>query len=216
MSYTDRDRTIALAGIFQAARLVQQIANTGMVEQDNVETCVKSLFKIDSSTPEDVFEGGHKLTLGYKTLLEQLGGASQKDSNNKPRDIDITKYAISIAVLERRLSKNNDMSNKIAEEIEAASQQLDHYGYTHDNILAKLAHVYSETISTLKPRIIVNGEHQHISNPNQANKIRAILLAGVRAAVLWRQCGGSRWQLLFTRKKVVGEAEKLLRETQLH
>lgn len=213
MKYTDRDRAIALAGIFQAANLVQQIAHTGMIDQQSLETCISSLFKVDADTPEAVFGAAANLTLGYKTLLTQLGGTNH--NTDKPRDIDITKYVISIAVLERKLAKRGDLLKKITDGIESTQLQLEHFGLTHDNVLAKLAHIYSETISTLKPRIMVNGEHQHISNPNQANKIRALLLAGIRAAVLWRQCGGTRWQLLLKRNVVLNQTKSLLAEVQV-
>lgn len=212
MQYSNRDRTIALAGIFQAARLVHQIAHTGMVDQDSMETSIKSLFNMDVDTPEEVFGNAGNLGLGYKTLLIQLGG-SQYNNGEKQRDIEITKYVISIAVLERKLAKRNDLLKKIADDIEGTTTQREHFGLTHDNTIAKLAHIYTETISTLKPRIMVNGEHQHISNPNQANKIRALLLAAIRAAVLWRQCGGTRWQLLLKRKGIIEEAELLMKKS---
>jgi len=44
------------------------------------------------------------------------------------------------------------------------------------------------------------------------NKIRALLLAGIRSAMLWRQCGGSRWRFIFFRRKIQREAEFLLSE----
>ncbi|MEK9134155.1 MAG: DUF489 family protein, partial [Pseudomonadota bacterium] len=68
----------------------------------------------------------------------------------------------------------------------------------------------SQTISTLTPRIMVNGEHGHLSNPLIAAKVRAALFAGIRSAFLWRQLGGNRWQLLFNRAKIAGEAAKIL------
>jgi high frequency lysogenization protein len=39
--------------------------------------------------------------------------------------------------------------------------------------------------------------------------IRASLLAGIRAAILWRQTGGKRWQLLLNRKKIAQLANQL-------
>jgi high frequency lysogenization protein len=44
----------------------------------------------------------------------------------------------------------------------------------------------------LSPRIMVNGDPAHLNNPENANRIRALLLAGIRAAMLWRQSGGGR------------------------
>ena len=35
--------------------------------------------------------------------------------------------------------------------------------------------------------------------PQNADLIRALLLAGIRAAFVWRQSGGARWKLIFQR-----------------
>ena len=66
------------------------------------------------------------------------------------------------------------------------------------------------TISTLTPRIIIKGEHGYLSDPHNANKVRTILLAGIRAAVLWRQSGGTRPKLILQRKKIHEAAKQLM------
>lgn len=224
MQHSLRDRIIALSGIFQATRLVQQVARTGMCEQAPYEASVKSIFAIDSTTAEAVYDDAMNVAHGTRALIAQLGGsqasnnASNSDSNNnannttKARDIEITKYAIAVMVLERKLIKRGDLLNTIVAGIDNAKSQLTHYPMTHDNVIANLANVYTETVSTLKPRIIVNGENNHISNTSNANKIRTLLLAAIRAAVLWRQCGGTRWQLLLNRKETLNLAQTLLDE----
>lgn len=212
MQYTIRDKTLALCGIFQAARLVQQVARTGMCDQAPFETCIKSVFKLDSSTPEDVYDNSSNVLLGARTLLTQLGPDKPADAADRARDIEVTKYCIGVMVLERKLIKRRDLLDKITQGIDKANAQLEHFNITHENVIANLADVYTQTISTLNPRIIVNGEHGHISNPANANKIRALLLAAVRSAVLWRQCGGNRWQLLLNRKAVLDATKKLLDE----
>ena len=55
-----------------------------------------------------------------------------------------------------------------------------------------------------------SGEHNYLANPANADRIRALLLAGMRSAVLWRQLGGSRWQILFKRKHIITEARRIL------
>ncbi len=97
--------------------------------------------------------------------------------------------------------------------ITRAQAQADHFGVMHENVLANLADLYHSTISTLQPRIMVVGDQQYLGAQNTVNKIRALLLAGIRGALLWRQCGGSRWKLLVFRKKLQDEARFLL--TQL-
>ena len=76
--------------------------------------------------------------------------------------------------------------------------------------MARFADLYLKTISTLTPRIMVSGSQLHLNNPENASRIRALLLAGVRAAILWRQSGGSRWKLLVRRNALLREARLLL------
>jgi high frequency lysogenization protein len=80
----------------------------------------------------------------------------------------------------------------------------------HENVLANFADIYHQTISTLQPRIMVIGDQQYLSSPFTVNKIRSVLLAGIRSAQLWRQCGGSRWKLIFARSKLQAETRFLL------
>ena len=82
---------------------------------------------------------------------------------------------------------------------------------THPNMIARLAEIYSNSISQLGPRIMIKGDQSHLANPDNAAKIRALLLAGVRAALLWRQAGGSRWNLIFARGAMQKEAQQFLK-----
>lgn len=210
MPYTITDRTIALAAIFQAARLVQQLANTGNLDQQQLEACLQSIFRIDVDKAKDAFGSVKDLSMGLQTMIEQLGGRTEPGIDNQPKDIMITKYAISILVLERRLMKDPEMLQTLSKGIERAQAQVEHFSLSHENVIASLGHLYSQTISTLKPRIMVQGEHLHIANEANANSIRALLLAAIRAAVLWRQCGGTRWQLFLQRRAILDEARRLL------
>jgi len=213
LTYSQRDRFLALAGIFQACHLVQQIARTGMVEQSIFANSINSIFRVDVASPEDVYAGAENLQYGAKVLQLQLGNSQNNmaSSTQKP-DIDVTKYVISILVLEKKLAKHPVLLNKIGVGVDKATAQAEHFSRTHENVIANLAEIYSQTVSTLKPQIIVNGEQNHLSNPDNANKIRALLLAANRSAVLWRQCGGKRWQILFKRKIFLDEAKKLLQQ----
>lgn len=208
MPYSITDRTIALAGIYQAVSLVQQISYTGTTDEKSFETCIKSIFLIDVDKPEDVFENVGNLETGLNTLIGQLGG--NMENQDAQKNMHITKYAIGVMVLEKQLNKNQDMLLELSNGIGRTKLQSEHFEITHENIIASLAGLYTKTISTLRPRIMVQGEQVYISNPNQANKIRALLLAAIRAVVLWRQCGGTRWQLILQRKKIINSADELL------
>ena len=212
MQYTVKDRTLALCGIFQAARMVQQIARTGMHEQGAFEASIKSIFTLDSATPEGAYEGIDNIAYGARVLLNQLGPKKPESVDARSKEIEVTKYVIGVLVLERKLIKREDLLNIITKGVEKATTQLEHFPITHDNVIANLADIYSQTVSTLQPRIMVNGEQNFVSNTSNANKIRALLLAAIRSAVLWRQCGGNRWQMLFQRKVILAETQKIIDE----
>ena len=208
-----RDKTLALAGIFQATALVKNIAVNGLTDKHDFEICIRSIFETDPESVEAVYGQVEYLRTGLTTLIEQLGEKSSQ------RDIDIARYVISLLHLQGKLSKNKIMLDALSNGIERARRQTEHFHITHENVIANLADIYSETISQIPPKIMVSGENQYLSNPDQANKIRALLLAGMRSAVLWAQLGGSRWQILLRRRRFSQEAERIFKEEiqrQLH
>jgi len=203
ISYTVTDRALALAGIYQACCLVVNIAHQGTADSVAQEVCIRSLFVTSPKDTADVFGGAsmiaENLRIGLDTLVEQF-------SETDKRDVELTRYVISILALERKLGRNNAMLQHLSVGIDKARLQAEHFSPCHENVIANLADLYVNTISTLSPRIIVRGEHGHLANPLNASRVRALLLAAVRSAILWRQCGGSRWHLLFQRRSIVTAA----------
>lgn len=204
---TLRDRTLALAGIAQAAGLVKQVARTGTVDDAAFETCLASIFETQPASTAAVYGGVSRVAPGLRLLATQLGTDSQA------RDIEIAKYMIGVMMLERQLAKRPPMLTQIADGIERIRRQVDHYSPGHPAVIAAVAALYADTISSLTPRIIVQGEQGYLSKPEVAEKVRAVLLAAIRSAVLWRQCGGSRLQILLSRGKFCQMIEQLLRES---
>ena len=200
---TITNQTIALAGIAQAAALVQQLATTGTADNQAMQASIGSLIKIDSDSAEDIFGGLTGVKFGLEQLQEQLIGKSISNPEQ-------ARYSASLVYLEKQLSKIPKMLDTIRKGIEKAGNQAQHFDLLHENVLANLGDLYHSTISTLQPRIMVNGEPVYLANADNVNKIRALLLAGIRSALLWRQCGGSRWKFLFHRKKLQDEIQRLL------
>ncbi len=203
-----RDRTLALAGLFQAARLTQQLARTGRAEPAALRASLHSVLRITTPTVESLYEGIGGLRLGLEILRDRLTGSTD------PADLEIARYAVAMLHLANELRKLPDMQNTIRRGLEAIGQPS---GETQALVplAERLAELYLQTLSTLTPRIIVNGEQGHLANAGVAAQVRAVLFAGIRAAWLWRQLGGSRWQLLFGRRRFAEEAAHLLenRET---
>ncbi|MCU7830490.1 MAG: high frequency lysogenization protein HflD [Candidatus Thiodiazotropha sp. (ex Myrtea sp. 'scaly one' KF741663)] len=203
MKYDDNDRAIALAGLFQACHLAQQVAHKGMADAQALTGNIHSLFQVDTAQVLDVFGSLQNLAPGLRLAHRQLSGS-------EPRDNELTRYLLSLVQLERKLIGDAERLESISEGIKSTAARLPHFPQTHSNILASLADIYAGNISTLQPRIMVSGEPVYLQNPDNVNRIRALLLAGIRAAMLWRQMGGRRRQLLFNRKRVVTTLHGLL------
>lgn len=202
---TFTNQTIALAGISQATTLVHQLATTGKTDQIALEASIGSLLKLDSDNVVDIFGGLNGLQLGLERFQQQITG-------HKIKNIEQARYAASLVYLERKLNERPEMMQQIHAGIVKAQNQAELFELLNTNVLANLGDLYHETISSLQPRIMVNGEEQYLSRLDVINKIRALLLAGIRAAMLWRQCGGARWKFLFYRGKLQEEVELLLKK----
>lgn len=203
-----QNRALALAGVVQAASLAKQLAWRGTVNQEEFATCVYSIFQTHAPTVAAVYSEGRKVTSGAKALQKLLSDA-------KPKDMEVARYTMSLIMLERMLVKNSKMMNVLQRGVDKARGQALHFSNTHENVIANLAGVYTDTISTFKYRIHVNGDPTYLSQTGNVNKIRTALLAGVRSAVLWRQLGGSRLQLAFGKKTILQDVQNLLEEFSL-
>lgn len=200
-------QTIALAGVAQATYLVHQLATTGKADKDAIHICLKSLLTLDVDNPVDIYGGLAGIKVGLEQLNIQL-------SSNKIVNPDQARYAASLIFLERKFSAETEMLSTVHNKIKMVQKQSEHFGISHENVIANLAEIYHTTISTIPPRIMVNGDQSFLSSPNVINKIRALLLAGIRSAMLWKQCGGSRWRFIFFRQKIQTEVEFLLAEIE--
>jgi high frequency lysogenization protein len=202
---TDIENNLALAGVCQAAALVQQLARRGGTDDEALEASLSSILVTDADTPQQVFGKLSNLKLGYTTLATQL---SDKQAT---KDTELTRYVASILGLERKLAKKPKAMQELAERISHVQRQLAHIDFQNPQIVSSLASIYSDIISPLAPRIQVAGNPDYLSQPATQHKVRAILLAGVRAAVMWRQMGGKRRNILFKRKHILNSAVKALR-----
>lgn len=203
------DRILALAGVFQAARLVQQLSREGRADQIAFAASIQSVLQIDAPDVPAVYGGADGVAVGLRLLHDKLGGSTTA------ADLEIAKYAIAMLQLEGALRRRPEVAQAIGNGIAAIKSQMQFFEAQEDDALdarlaEKLAELYTRTLSTLSPRIMVTGEQGHLANARIAAAVRAALFAGIRSAVLWRQLGGSRWQLLFRRRKLAAEAGAML------
>ncbi len=202
--HSTNDRALAFAGILQALQLVQQAASGKPCDLTSMQASLGSILVIDADSAEAVYGGSDKLRQGLLLLKTQLLGGRDKP------DPELSRYLVTLLHLERKLSKRPDLLDRLQAGIERTQGQAEHFDVVHDNIVASLADLYTRTVSTLQPRIMVHGQPERLSDTSIANRVRALLLAAMRSAVLWRQCGGTRTGLLFERKALIKTAGALL------
>jgi len=199
-----KERTLALAGVMQATELVRQAAWHGTWSGFAASVCLQTLFKLEAETVDGVYGGKTRLRLGLDTLIAALQGEN--------RHTDVLTYTLGLVQIERRFMKSEALQGIVGRRLEQIAQEgtglEDHE--REDQQAHEIAQLYTETISTLSPRIVVNGKPQYLKVDRTVDWVRTLLLAGLRSAVLWDQLGGSRFELMLGRKKILEEAKALL------
>ncbi|WFM70239.1 high frequency lysogenization protein HflD [Halomonas sp. CKK8] len=185
-------QALALAGVFQAASLVDELARTGQVDQRAWETLIRATLDTDPESFEAIY-GGHPNNL--RRGLEVLEGVVGRQQANPV----VLRYGFSLLMLMNKLRGNDAMLDALGTRLARIQGQAEHFGETHENVIASLGEAYQETLSTLKTRIVVQGDPSLLQSRMMPERVRAILLAGIRFALLWHQQGGRRWKLVFQR-----------------
>ncbi|MGF1548878.1 MAG: high frequency lysogenization protein HflD [Thiotrichales bacterium] len=206
MEKNDRNRTIALAAALMAADSVRQLAYTGEADPTNTRTLIDSLFVIEATNIGDIYADPQHLRRGFQVMRGTLTQPSQM-----PETMDVTRYIVSLFHLEKLLRRRPEVGEQLISGLTDVRRQIEFFGDTmHESVIAKLGDLYQQIISPLGSRIIVRGEQRYLTSTNTAALIRALLLTGIRAAVLWRQADGSRFKLLFRRRQMLAEAQALV------
>ena len=190
-----KDRALALAALLQAVEQVNLMANQGQAQTEPLATCINSLFVFDADQTEHIYGNRHQLKAGLKCLSNQLLGEAARDNT-------ITRIALNVLHLERQFNRNPQAMHAVHAKLQDIKMQAETSGATHPDILAALGALYAEKVSPLGPKIMVQGNPVYLAQAQVVSEVRAALLAAVRAAVLWRQLGGSYWDFFLSRRQL--------------
>jgi high frequency lysogenization protein len=199
--------TLALAGIVQAAALVKELAQTGKLDETAYKATIYSLFQTQPENILAVYNGLPGIKYGLEQLINIL------EPSKMPAQ---ARYMLSLMRLQKKIWRSAEVTETLTLRLNQTKKQVDYFSLLHPTVIASLADIYLSIISTFKFRIIIWGGKRILSTAENMEKIRAILLGGVRSAVLWRQLGGSRLNLIFSRKKINAMAHKILIEINNH
>lgn len=208
MDTTPENQVLALAGLAQAAELVKQTARRGSCDEPALAALVLSLVKVDAEDVPDVYGGLKGLTLGLEVLARQLGETHRIDR-------ETARYAANLLTLEPLVMARPDFVATLSESILTVETLQSGGGRPLDpRVFQVFATAYQATASRLLPRIMVVGDSRRLADPQNADRVRTLLLAGIRSARLFRQAGGSRWRLILGRNRFRRLALSLLGEAQ--
>ena len=199
-------RNIALAVVAQCAQLVHSLATTGRADTRQVDACIAPLLVLEPDSVDDIYPDVSAFSGGLAALQHSLSNESVKEF------AEPIKYVLGMTVLQQQLMEVPAMQAQIRQRLQirhslladksdlgatsAEEGESDRYDF------AVLAALYQDTISRLTMRIHVKGTPEHLRKQEVADRIRALLLAGIRSALLWHQLGGRRWHLFIYKKRI--------------
>lgn len=216
MSYSLLHRqTLALAGVMQSTGLVHMLATRGQSDNDAMLVSFKSVLELHPDSMEQAIGKPADLNFGLCCIQAVFSGNQQK--------MPILQYSMLIMQLQQNLSRDTQRQHAIGMELQLIHRNIPTEEPRLDNqdgfvrpallqpeIISQLANVWTEQVRSLKPQIAVQGKPLYLQNESNVHLIRALLLSSLRAAWLWQQLGGSRWHLIFRRKKILSAAKNLL------
>lgn len=199
-------RNIALAVVAQCAQLVHSLATTGRADTRLVNACVAPLLVLTPDSVDEVYPDVALFSNGLKALQHSLSNDGVKEF------AEPIKYVLGMTVLQQQLMSVPAMQTLIRQRLQIrhsllAERQEPGSGESpaepHEEYdFAVLAALYQDTISRLTMRIHVKGVPEHLRKQDVADKIRALLLSGIRSALLWHQLGGRRWHLFIYKRRI--------------
>ena len=196
------DRVLALGALLVALSQVRRIAETGQSDSATLHVALDSVFRIDAADTAVAVGGVEAVRPGLRLLRDYLAGTNKDEA--------LGKLAMAVMQLERRFVADDAMTERVRTSLQALSGPVERLGSAHHDIIAGLASLYADTISHLRPRVMVQGNPHYLGQAGVVAEIRALLLAALRAAVLWRQMGGSLWDFLFRRRDMAAAIDRLM------
>jgi len=213
-------QTLALSAVVHAAQLVRDMAYSGEAPALELEASVNPLLVLNAPDMGGIYTN-------LAGMLRGLQGLEALFVNQRSQEhTEVVRYTLGMLVLRNKLMSNNEMQDILHRRLqhinpliggeETSIEDSQGAGFSaQERSFQQLAKLYQDTISTLSYRVQVQGKVDFLNDEKVANRIRALLLAGIRSAVLWYQLGGRRWRLVVYRRRIQHTAANLARRIAL-
>ncbi len=203
-----RDQILALAAVLSCCILVQRLARSGGTDENALGRLVSSALELGNVAPEQLYGGAANLAPGLRMLAGVTGGRPSAE------DLDVLRMAAAVLKVQKRLRRAEASANELGRRL-AALAEKPRPTPLPESFYFTINDLYTDTISGLGPRIVVNGSEGHLQSALVVAKVRSALLAAIRGAYLWHELGGRQWHVLVFRKRLGALARDILagRET---
>lgn len=209
-----KSEAIALAALFQCCLQIDRLSQTGYYDEQAVAAVIRALLVTNPKDVEEIYN-----TADLKTGFRQLIKCTDKsDTQTVIASKDITSMAFKLIELSVRVERNTRVFNRLSDEIDALekailTEQADFLDGDSSVVNTRsnfhlFGTLYQSIISPNFPPLIIYGQENILKDTDNQEKIRALLLAGIRAVILWRQLGGRRRFFIFRRNKILEYAKK--------
>ena len=197
----DEQRVLALAGVCQCALLAQEFARRGHAQPEPLRCALESILVLNQNDTEGALGGVQGVYAGLPDIARK---------SPDPSAVERLRYAIAMIDIQKRLRRDSAVASRLRSQLEEIRDGKTIQDPVSPEGITVFADIYSATVSLLTPKIIIRGSEQHLKDETIVLKVLAVLLAGVRAAYLFHELGGRKWQILVGRKKLADSARRLL------
>ena len=181
------------------------MARTGAADENNLARMVRTALILDTPNPESLYDGISDIQRGLDLIVAVSG---RRPDGDQLEILRMTNAALQLQASLRASDLFRDKLGRKLARLDFASRPVPY----PDEVYFSLNDLYTETLSQLRPSIIVNGAQGHLQSAVLVAKVRSALLAAVRNAWLWHQVGGRRWHLLVFRRRYAEQARAALHD----
>ena len=201
-------QSFAFAAVVELSDLIHRLLWDGSSDAARTKMYTKSLFVFDSDNLEKAYPRKKMLP-----ALERMRNFLLPQNSEEPRRL----YPIisQVIKLSSYLRKHPALLSDVTGQLFELNKGLNDHKRGQISTILQVASIYSDTLSQLpqRKRIKISGSRRHINNPNVAQTVRTLLLASVRASLVWHRLGGRSWHLIVARKKLLAANEQLIVQT---
>lgn len=195
------DLSLALSGLCLTAKLIDDLAIKGFCDDNLLRLSLATLLPKQHDSVLDLYGGN----LAHFRPALQLTYHELRQTTER-----ISRCWIAVLGVERELRNQETANRHIKVKIDYFQSQLAEKDLLEEENVAYLANIYTDHISPACRQIKITGDRRYLSERRIQNLIRALLLTGYRSAVLWRQLGGTKWDLLLRKGKLEAHLKALM------